>query len=130
VSPFTKSNYPDPVILAGNDADPPTPSGNRAINRWAEPDTGNGVSGPANATAGNLRGVINNNPLPEGGPVDCSWGTNNCGPNDEIFSPHPGVALAVFVDGSVHVLGEEMDPRAMRKLVTRAEGTPIDYLEP
>ena len=125
--PYTKSNYPDPVIAAGNNADPPTPSGHRAINRWAEPDTGNGVSGPPNATVGNLKGIINNNSTPDGGPSDCLWSTNNCGPNDEIFSFHPGVALALFVDGSAHVLGEDMDPRVMRKLVTRDEGITTDF---
>jgi len=130
VKPFTKSNYPDPVIAAGNNADPPTPSGNRAINRWAEPDTGNGVSGPPNATVGNLKGAINQNLLPEGGPGDCPWSTNNCGPNDEVFSPHPGIALAVFVDGSVHILSDDIDPRVMRRLVTRDEGIPTGYLEP
>jgi prepilin-type N-terminal cleavage/methylation domain-containing protein len=128
LQPFTKSNYPDLVVAAGNSADPPTPSGKRAINRWAEPDTGNGVSGPPNAVAGSLKGVINNNQLPFGGPTDCPWSANNCGPNDEIFSYHVGVALAVFVDGSAHALGDDLDPRVVRKLVTRAEGTTSDYI--
>ncbi len=128
VKPNCKSAYPDPVVAAGNNADPPTPSGNRAINRWAEPDTGNGISGPPNSVLGNLKGVINNNQLPNGGPSDCLWSNNNCGPNDEIFSFHPGVALALFADGSAHAIGEDIDPRALRKLVTRNEGTPTDYL--
>jgi prepilin-type N-terminal cleavage/methylation domain-containing protein len=126
VQPYMKSNYPDPVVAAGNSPDPPTPSGNRCVNRWAEPDSGNGVSGPKNAQLGDLKGVVNNNALPQGGPADCPWSDNNCGPNDEIFSYHSGVALAVFVDGSVHSLTEDMDPRVMRKLVTRAEAVPID----
>jgi prepilin-type N-terminal cleavage/methylation domain-containing protein len=126
--PYTKGNYADPVIAAGNHAGEPTPSGNRAINRWAEPDTGNGVSGPPNAVAGSLKGVVNNNATPDGGPGDCPWSTNNCGPNDEIFSYHPGLAQAVFVDGSAHTIGQDIDPRVMRKLVTRAEGVPSEYV--
>src|SRR6185295_12122649 len=97
--PFTKSKYPDPI--GSNAADPLPPSGNRSINRWAEPDTGNGVSGPPNSVAGSVKGVINNNISPKGGPADCPWSTNNCGMNDEIFAFHPAGANAVFVDGSV-----------------------------
>ncbi|MBI3838541.1 MAG: DUF1559 domain-containing protein [Planctomycetia bacterium] len=123
VAPFTASKYPDPIGV--NAADPLPPSGNRAIDRWAEPDTGNGVSGPPNSTVGDLRGVINNNAVGISGPPDCPWSTNNCGPNDEIFSFHPGGALALFVDGSVHFLAEGIDPRVMRKLVTRDEGAII-----
>lgn len=119
--PLTISKYPDPVIAAGNDADSPTPSGNRALNRWAEPDTGNGVSGPPNATTGGGK-VINNNSSPTGGPVDCPWTSNNCGPNDEIFSAHPGGANGVFCDGSVHFITEMIDAKTLRFLVTRAEG--------
>src|SRR4051794_28289645 len=76
VEPYTKSKYPDIVNIA---ADAKTPSGNRAINRWAEPDNGNGVSGPPNSVAGALKGVINNNKTPTLGPTDCPWSTNNCG---------------------------------------------------
>src|SRR4029077_16882250 len=59
--PYIPSPVVDPVISAGNDADPPTPSGNRAMNRWAEPDNGVGISGPNNVSPGNLKQVINNN---------------------------------------------------------------------
>jgi prepilin-type N-terminal cleavage/methylation domain-containing protein/prepilin-type processing-associated H-X9-DG protein len=119
-SPFTMSAYPD--LIGAFAADPLPPSGNRAIDRWAEPDTGNGVSGPPNSTVGDLRGVINNNFIGTTGPPDCPWSTNNCGPNDEVFSFHPGGAMALFVDGSVHFLYESIDPRVMRKLVTSNEG--------
>jgi hypothetical protein len=101
--------------------DAKTPSGNRAINRWAEPDNGNGVSGPPNSVAGALKGVINNNKTPTLGPSDCPWSTNNCGPNDEIFSFHPGGAISVFADGSAHFIDETIEPVALRCLVTRAE---------
>ena len=68
VEPYTKSKYPDIANIA---ADAKTPSGNRAINRWAEPDNGNGVSGPPNSVAGTLKAVINNNKTPTLGPSDC-----------------------------------------------------------
>ena len=52
VFPLIASTVPDPVVTAGNNADPPPPSKNRAVNRWAEPDNGIGISGPGNATPG------------------------------------------------------------------------------
>ncbi|HVT30482.1 MAG TPA: DUF1559 domain-containing protein [Lacipirellulaceae bacterium] len=115
--PYTKSRYPDIANIAD---DAKTPSGNRAIDRWAEPDTGNGVSGPPNSTVGALKNPINNNKSPQYGPTDCPWTSNNCGPNDEIFSFHPGGAIAVFADGSAHFLNEDIEPIALRAMVTRA----------
>lgn len=96
--------------------------GYRAVARWAEPNTGNGVSGPINASAGNLKGVINQNSTPVGGPSDCTWDNNNCGPNDEPFSYHPAGINAVFADSSTHFLTDTMDPVMMRYMVTRNEG--------
>jgi hypothetical protein len=61
VEPFTTSRYADIAAIAD---DAKTPSGKRAINRWAEPDTGNGVSGPPNSTAAALKPVINNHKTP------------------------------------------------------------------
>lgn len=122
------SKYPDPTMAGGN-ADSSTPSGNRANNRWAEPDTGNGVSGPPNSVAGDVRQVINNNATPLGGPADCPWGTNNCGPNDEIFSLHPAGSNVVLCDGSVHMLKKEIAPGVLRKLVTRDEGIKVSSSE-
>jgi hypothetical protein len=120
VEPYTKSKYPpDAGYTIADDAK--TSSGLRAVNRWAEPDTGNGVSGPPNSVAGAIKGVINNNKTPNNGPADCPWATNNCGPNDEIFSFHPGGAIAVFADGSSQFIQEDIEPVAMRSLVTRAE---------
>lgn len=122
--PYTLSKYPDPTMAAGY-ADYNTPSGNRALNRWAEPDTGNGVSGPPTSSLGNLDRVINNNNTPYGGPTTCPWSTNNCGPNDEIFSFHPGGANILFCDGSVRFIRQEIAPQVMRRLVTMNEGTAI-----
>lgn len=101
--------------------DHPDYAGYRAVARWAEPNTGNGVSGPPNATAGNLKGVINQHNLDPNN-TDCPWTNNNCGPNDEPFSFHPAGINAVFADSSTHFLTEQMDPIMMRYLVTRNEG--------
>jgi type II secretory pathway pseudopilin PulG len=117
MEPFTVSKYLDPTTNAVDK----TPSGNRAINRWAEPDTGNGVSGPpTSTTAANLQPVINNSANPLNGPPDCPWSTNNCGPNDEIFSFHVGGATIVLADGSGKYLSETITPQVMRTLVTRS----------
>ncbi|HVW03347.1 MAG TPA: DUF1559 domain-containing protein [Planctomycetaceae bacterium] len=133
--------YPDPM---GGVAGSLAPMGAfRAFHRWAEPDSGFGVSGnPLTwGTAGGNDGTlamgagvsfpmtaINNNPLPVGGPATCSWYTSNgqCGPNDEIFSFHFGGANVVFMDGHARFLTQELDPRIVRKLVSRAEGVPVN----
>ena len=94
--------YPDPL------------GGLRQIHRWAEPDCAFGIS----------KG-INNNSTPRGGPQSCPWSVNNCGPNEEIFSFHPGGAHVVFCDGHIAFLKESMDPRTLRKLVTRNGGEPV-----
>ena len=91
--------YPDPL------------GGLRQLYRWAEPDCAIGIS----------KG-INNNRSPMGGPASCPWKNNNCGPNEELFSFHPGGAHAMFCDGHVAFLRGSMDPRTLRKLITRAGG--------
>jgi prepilin-type N-terminal cleavage/methylation domain-containing protein/prepilin-type processing-associated H-X9-DG protein len=139
-----------------------TPSGRRALPRWAEPDNANGVSGQANATNGATPGIfiptpINGNASPKGGPGGygstvgepyqlvnpsststgnytaaaipgnpCGWYWNNCGPNDELFSFHPGGINVVMCDGSVHFLSEQIDPVTLRYLVTRDEAIPTE----
>ena len=114
---------------------------NRGVYRWADPDAGgSGISGPPNVADNKFSHYINNNATPLGGPgvagnvaaigntpayatnPDCPWTVNNCGLNDEPFSFHPGGCNSAFADGSVHFLNENIDPRTMRALVTRAEG--------
>jgi prepilin-type processing-associated H-X9-DG protein len=80
-----------------------------------------------------LHPVINNSSTPWGGPLDpndldeaCPWSTNNCGPNDEIFSYHPGGALVVFCDGHVAFLRETITPQTMQRLVAPADGQPLN----
>ena len=89
----------------------------RKLWRWAEPDNAFGVSMP-----------INNHSLPLGGPEDCPWSQNNCGPNDEIFGFHPGGVNVVYCDGHVEFLSETIEPTALRRLVTRAGGELLENL--
>src|SRR5262249_8900154 len=96
-----------------------------APNRWADPDNGSGVSGPptqdpssALYLAGTLTQVLNNWKTPLGGPAACPWSVNNCGPNDEPFSPHPGGVMAVFGDGHVRFISENMNILVVRALCT------------
>ena len=91
---------------------------NSVPNRWADPDSGSGVSGPP----ANRGQIINNNKTPAGGPTTCPWGTNNCGSNDEPFSFHTGGAHALLGDGSVRFLSENMDTQTIRRLCARADG--------
>jgi len=93
-----------------------------APNRWADPDNGSGVSGPPNQITGGGKGVINNNKAPFGGPVDCPWATNNCGPNDEPFSLHTGGCHALFGDGRVQFISENINVNTIRRLVSRKDG--------
>ncbi len=87
-------------------------------NRWADADSGSGVSG---ATA-NRTTIINQNKTPAGGPATCLWSTNNCGPNDEPFSFHTGGCHALLGDGSVRFLSESLDTNTIRRLCNRADG--------
>lgn len=127
----TRSTYPD---FMGDprwsmfQIDGLLPSGNRRFHAWVDGDVSNGVSGPPNALPNALKGGINNNKTPLGGPADCPWTNNNCGPNDEPFSLHAGGTNALFGDGSVRFLTDTIDPRALRKLVSTNEGTPNDPL--
>jgi prepilin-type processing-associated H-X9-DG protein len=94
--------------------------------RWADPDSGSGISGPPGATFGTagVRG-INNNKRPFGGPPTCPWTTWKCGPNDEIFSFHGQGANFLFGDGHVNYLLENVDLVTLRQLITASEGTSI-----
>ena len=110
------------------------------VARWAEPDQGNGVSGPPadrngvsttiltagqnpnNASPGPY---INQNATPTGGPSTCPWTANNCGPNDELFGYHTGGVLAVFGDGHVQMVKSSINGAVMRALVTPNGGETI-----
>jgi hypothetical protein len=115
---------------------------NRSIARWAEPDGGNGVSGPykddlgatntgtATGTAGlTIAKFINQNAYPTGGPATCAWTNNNCGPNDEPFSFHTGVVGSVFGDGHVQFISDKVGFATLKALITADAGDQLgtDY---
>ena len=93
---------------------------NTAPNRWADPDSGNGVSGPPGVTS--PIGIINQNKIPVGGPSTCPWSTNNCGPNDEPFSLHTGGCHVLLGDGTVRFVSENIDTHIIRRTVDPADG--------
>jgi prepilin-type N-terminal cleavage/methylation domain-containing protein/prepilin-type processing-associated H-X9-DG protein len=108
--------------------------------RWAEPDTANGVSGPAGspenpytatqwtytAQVGDSIQYVNNssNQLSNGqlavpaAPSYCPWVWTNCGPNDEPFSWHAGGCNTAFMDGHVSFLNANIPPLVLRALCT------------
>jgi prepilin-type N-terminal cleavage/methylation domain-containing protein/prepilin-type processing-associated H-X9-DG protein len=118
--------------------------GKRAAWRWAEPDASNGVSGPPNGIWGDGKWgkVVNNNGQnPIGGPTTgggtgvaatggCPWTFTNCGPNDEPFSFHANGANALFMDGHVSFIKDDIDVVTFKRLLTPAEGVPTGYVEP
>ncbi len=139
--------YVDPLFGLGNAAAGTGQA--RSFWRWAEPDSGFGVSGDPTitnglgvSTTGARAKVINNNRNPFGGSAGtCIWtNATNCGPNDEVFSFHGNGANVLFMDGHVSFLSEDIDAIVMRRLVTAAErispnanstgapiSTPADY---
>jgi len=94
--------------------------------RWADSDSGSGVSGPSGTgqTAA-THGVINQNKTPAGGPAACPWTNNNCGPNDEPFSLHVGGCHALLGDGTVRFISENVDYNTARRLMSRNDGEQV-----
>jgi len=131
VFPFQLSGAPDPVAGQSYGVDV-NPSGKRAINRWAEPENGNGVSGPPTGDPGSplfaskAGPYVNQNSTPVGGPTTCPWSTNNCGPNDELFSSHPGGVNVLFLDGHVQFLRDTVSGRNLRYLCDPNDGQTVD----
>lgn len=90
--------------------------GGRRMYAWADPDCAtNGLSGPSNAL-GSRVAMINNYKVPFGGPPECLWAVNNCGPNDEPFSFHTTGVNCLFGDGSVRFLNERIQPLPLKAL--------------
>jgi prepilin-type N-terminal cleavage/methylation domain-containing protein/prepilin-type processing-associated H-X9-DG protein len=138
--------YEAPGAGVGQDTLLPAGSIYRNGWRWAEPATAAGVSGPPGTQTNptflpgppppntgpnnSLWGdtglyFINNSAEPFGGPSWCSWQQINCGPNDEMFSFHGPGANCLFCDGHVTFLAQAIDGIVLRRLLTPAEGLPI-----
>jgi prepilin-type processing-associated H-X9-DG protein len=129
----------------------PAPAHPTCPNRWADPDSGGGLSGPPNeeSVRFQLRGepfINNNKAIPPSrvsrfggarnrdpdddsvGPGDCSWHLQNCGPNDEPFSMHATGGVNVgFADGSVHWLSDKIAWDVLRRLADPEDGDPGRY---
>ncbi|MFO0893162.1 MAG: DUF1559 domain-containing protein [Isosphaeraceae bacterium] len=88
--------------------------------RWAEPDSASGVSKLINNNrqAGYVLGQ-------QPAPGSCPWNAHDCGPNNEIFSFHPGGANVLFMDGSVRFIKETIAGNVQRALITKNEGEVI-----
>ena len=97
----------------------------RHMYAWADADAvTNGYSGPSNAIApGSRVAMINNFASPIGGPAQCLWSVNNCGPNDEPFSFHGSGCNAAFGDGAVKFLSANTDGVVLKWMVGRNDGT-------
>jgi prepilin-type N-terminal cleavage/methylation domain-containing protein/prepilin-type processing-associated H-X9-DG protein len=134
IFPFQLSPGVDPTSGVTKGTVDGTPSGGRAINRWAEPETGNGVSGPPMADPGSAQYAggsyvgpyVNQTAFPVGGTGSgvgqCTWSMNNCGPNDELFSSHPGGCNVVFLDGHVAFLRDTVGFTVLRNLMQPDDG--------
>jgi prepilin-type N-terminal cleavage/methylation domain-containing protein len=99
---------------------------------WVDPDAGaNPLNGPAFATGGSRVARINNYANPIGGPLTgasiCPWTTLNCGPNDEPFAYHTGIANAVLGDGSVRSIRDSTDAVQLKFMVGAEDGQVVTF---
>jgi prepilin-type processing-associated H-X9-DG protein len=117
-----------PVSGAADPINMQTGPNGRRVFAWADADAvSNGFSGPSNAKNGlSRKAAINNYSTPEGGPADCTWATNNCGPNDEPFAFHPGGCNATMGDGSVRFMQQDINGVVIKWMVGAADGQSID----
>ncbi len=126
---ITNPTYLDPATQLGISIDEGTSFATRRFWRWAEQDSGFGVSGDPllNTTTTGFKIINNNNSSPgTDGPNGCWKLTNNCGTNDEIFSFHTGGANVVFGDGHVQFLQDSINPVTAAQLTSRSGGEVIN----
>lgn len=94
----------------------------RRMYAWADPDSvTNGYSGP-NQSSGSKVARLNNYGNALGGPAECKWQLNNCGPNDEPFSFHTGGVNCVMGDGSVRFIRDSVNGVVVKYLVGATDG--------
>jgi prepilin-type processing-associated H-X9-DG protein len=114
-----------PVSTPVNPIPMMTGTNGRRMYAWADADAvTNGFSGPSNSLT-TKKAKINNNNLPTGGPANCLWSVNNCGPNDEPFSFHNGGAMACMGDGSVKFISDTTDPIVLKWTVAASDGNTL-----
>jgi prepilin-type processing-associated H-X9-DG protein len=117
------SNPIDPIPAMGGSLP------GRRMYAWADADcVTNGLSGPSNST-GSRKAGINKYANPKGGPPECLWSVNNCGPNDEPFSFHTGGANALYGDGSVKFLSDTVDPIVLKWTVAASDGNVVPNID-
>ncbi len=116
-----------PVSGAADPLPMSTGPNGRRMYAWADADAvSNGYSGPSNAIApGSRRAKINNYSTPIGGPAECRWSVNNCGPNDEPFSFHTGGCQAAMGDGSVRFMSDSTDAILLKWMVGASDGNVV-----
>jgi len=106
-----------------------TGSNGRHMYAWADADANtNGYSGPSNAI-GDRTAKINNYGNIVGGPPECLWSINNCGPNDEPYAFHGSGANAGMGDGSVKFLSANTDGVVLKWLVGRNDSRTVEVPE-
>lgn len=104
-----------------------TGSNFRRVYAWVDPDAAaNGFSGPSNSTGSKIAKVNNYN-SPTGGPPECRWSLNNCGPNDEPFSFHSGGVNAVMCDGSVRFVRDSVNGLVVKAAVGASDGVQYTF---
>jgi prepilin-type N-terminal cleavage/methylation domain-containing protein/prepilin-type processing-associated H-X9-DG protein len=89
--------------------------------RWAEPDSGYGVSGQPN----NKYRPMNEATGWQSAPGTLGTAGNNAGANDELFSFHSGGVNCLFGDGSVRFIKDSVNLVTLRGLVTPNGGEVI-----
>ena len=89
--------------------------------RWAEPDSGWGVSGQPNNKYRPMKELTAYGPTPG----ELLTQGNNAGANDELFSFHPGGVNCLFGDGSVRFIKDSISLSTLRGLVTPNGGEVI-----
>ena len=118
------SSAADPINMESG------PNGRRAF-AWIDADAAaNGLSGPHRAILPASRQArISQYASPVGGPVECRWSVNNCGPNDEPFAFHTGGANATLGDGSVRFMSATTDPVTLKFMSGAADGQIVTFDE-
>jgi prepilin-type N-terminal cleavage/methylation domain-containing protein/prepilin-type processing-associated H-X9-DG protein len=125
------SNRKTPVSGAANPIPMSSGGDGRRMFAWADADAvGNGFSGPSSAASPGSRKVkFNNYATPTGGPPECRWSVNNCGPNDEPFSFHTGGVNATMGDGSVRFIADSTDAIILKWMAGASDGNVVPGIE-